>query len=188
MALRKPIFLTEEFCEESKFPKYYYLTLLWTWQSDVVLWLFTALVFRPFFGKNLHFIGLILQCERRGKDYLFKLGKRKFGGMNLGHVALYEDGATKGEGLDTCVERHEHGHGEQWEGNQLFSTLVALSITVISLCTGTFWQFIYLVIPIWVLGGFGIYFARGLQAGIRGEDIYMGNADEESMYSQHNRS
>lgn len=164
-----------------KFPYYYYLTLLWTWQIDIVLWLFVVLVFRPFFGKNLHIEGLVLQCERKNKNYLFKFGKYEFDGINLGHVALYKQYATKANGLDTNIERHEHIHCEQWEGNQLFSTIIALMITMLSLITSTFWNFVYFIAPIWMLGGFGIYFARGFQAKIRGEDIYAGNIDEKSI-------
>jgi len=170
-----------------KFPKRYYLTLLWTWQVDLILWFLTATVFRPLFGANLHWEGLVLQCERKSGKHFLKIRSLIISGMSLGHVALYSKGKTKDKGLDTKIELHEHGHTEQWEGNMLFSTLISALITVFALVAGVFYQFLYLILFVWLFGGYAIYFARGLQAGVRGEDLYKGNTDEESMRSQHNR-
>jgi hypothetical protein len=164
---------------DSKFPKKYFLTLLWTWQIDIFVWLFVLIV-HLFCGERLSWFGLTLQCETK-RQYLFNLfGKRKISGMTLGHGIILSQQSDQFDFRKT--EKHEQGHVEQFEGNMFFTTVI--SILIFAFSQNRSIAFLITLFSIWFFGGFMIYFSRSVQAFIMGEDIYRGNADEESMYSR----
>jgi hypothetical protein len=167
-----------------KKPKRYYLTLLWTIQTDLIIWILICL-YNLFFGKKLQWIdGLILQCESK-KPHLFKMWGKVINGLSLGHGMICAANRIGSTGADTKIEKHESGHVEQWESNCLFSTVIAAILFFLFVSTPLFVKALFIIVPLWFFGGFLIYFSRSIQAWIRGENIYMGNADEESMYSQY---
>ncbi len=167
----------------NKFPKRYFLTLIWTFHTNLIVWSISYLLFGLILSCKHFWTGLVLQFQI-DKDYLLKFKNKKFTGLNLGHTVIIVSRKANKDGIDTSIEKHEHGHAEQWEGNCLFSFLIASVVFSISIFVGNLNAFLYFILFVWFFGGYVIYFCRSVQAWIRGENIYSGNADEESMRAQ----
>lgn len=159
-----------------KRPNRYYLTYLWTWPWDLVVWL-GVLVTWLFVGTKIQWQDG-LWCELRRNSFFSRVWN--YAGVTLGHGGIYNAERSGGPGVDTSTEKHELVHVEQYEVAMLISFISGIAVSVVglslpALITGA---------SIWVLGWYIVYYAASFQAWLRGEPHYRGNIFEESAYSQ----
>ena len=165
----------------NKKPKRYFLTYLWTWIPDVIVWLIVLIV-RLTGGMKLNWLDG-LWCEYKEDSWVSAiLGKSNLG-ITLGHGGLYREGVSGGEGIDTLVEYHEQEvHVEQYEAAMLTGWVVAILATV-AVFVENFYVKAGILGALWVFGWLYHYGATMVQAWLRGEAPYWGSHLEEAAYA-----
>jgi len=186
-------------------PWRYVLVYLWTLPNDIIAWL-TVLFVWLCWGTKLQWIGG-LWCEIKpqswpaqswyrikranGRHILNPLSKseqygtwRTWGGTCLGHGGFYGPGRTRGPGVDTGVEYHEHVHVEQSEVIMLVMFLEALGVFTYLTVTQDIERAAIVGLIIWLSGIFVNALCGWIVAWMRGEDPYRGSTHEESAYAQ----
>lgn len=154
--------------------KRYFLVLLFTLPFDLVTWPIVVFI-RLLWGKNLHWSGLVLQCEFKFDSWPMRTFYKNVIGTCLCHAAVFRPGASKK--LKTI--RHEQHHVEQFEASFVASFLFGLYAYL----TGHFWFHCFWI---WFCGAVFFYCAASVVALIRGEHIYFGNVFEEGAYAVEN--
>lgn len=164
------------------FPKRHWIVNAYCLPADLLCWIIVIILWLVS-GNYIYWNnGLWVTIIR--KSVLGRTIFHRYGGGTLGHGGWLSADLIGGKLIDTGVEYHEHIHVEQFE---VVVTMVLMVLSVIGgVCVylGCFSQVWYWLLGIWVLSG-GIGLVSGfLVAYLRGEDVYMGSAHEESAYSQ----
>ena len=165
-----------------KRPWYYNFTWLVCLPNDIMTWMVVLLI-RALFGKKLH-LNNGLWCELREDSWFRKKFYMPWGGTTLGHGGFYNFDKTKGPGIDTYIEFHEHIHVEQYEAGMLRSFIIGLLVFLGATLMGQLFIGLILGWNIWAFGSIFTFGPNWLQALIRGEEAYMGSHHEEAAYAQ----
>ena len=164
----------EEGAIEGK-PRRWWLTLIWTWQADLVS-ILVALVFRVLWGRDLFWADGIW-AELKEHSWPARTWYKRWNGTTLCHGGFISFGKHK------CIP-HELHHVEQCEARMLAGFIIGLASAAVTLFfdRNPWHALIALELPwfgVWPLG----YLASLAQAYLRGEDPYYGSHLEEAAYA-----
>ena len=171
--------------DQQKKPKRYWLTYLWTFPWDIVVFVIVILILRPLFGKRFQWMNGLWVIIDSNSWFVRKIYKG-YAGTTLGHGGFLVSGYEGGEGIDTSTEFHEDQHIEQYEFIMLGCFLLSgISAGTIHLVGGEVLWWLHLAL--WVFGWELFYVCSLLQAWLRGESPYRGSVLEEAAYSLTNQ-
>ena len=185
----------------SKYPKRYWLTFLYTFPADILVFIL-VLVIWALWGTKLHWCNG-LWCELKpdswptrswyrykykGKYTLIPPQYRKeygtwitWAGTTFGHGGFYGPTYSGSKGVDTDTEFHEHIHVEWFECATLYSFLVSVLLFV--LLRNQLTTALISSISLWTIGSLLFTAGNWFQAWMRGEDPYRGSIHEEAAYA-----
>ncbi|RLD67833.1 MAG: hypothetical protein DRI98_12360 [Bacteroidetes bacterium] len=163
-------------------PWYSHIKWLYCFPNNIIIWIATLIIW-SLYGHRLHWNDG-LWCELKKDSWPSRTWYKGWGGTTLGHGGFYATGKTKGQGVDTEIEFHEHIHIEQFEAGMLRVFLIAIFIMSVCLLASQPMLGLYIALPLWFAGALITFVPNWLQALIRGEEAYMGSHHEESAYAQ----
>lgn len=166
---------------DKKLPFYFYVSILWTWPNDILVFLI-VLFFRLFWAENCHW-NYGLWCVLRKGSWPARTWFKGWGAVALGHGGIINYGRAGGPGVDTKLEFHEQRfHVKQIE----VILLVFFTFAVIAHLTGESLTRVDLTEKVftglWPVGFWVTYFLGIVMSVLRGDEAYKENIFEDAAY------
>lgn len=161
-----------------------YVTYLWTWPQDILMWLFWILPFYALWGERLRWEEGSLVFNLKPDSWPMRTWYSKWGGTSIGHAIMYASHIQPDStGALHRITVHEQHHVKQFESVS-FASFMTAWIPFAVLAAHDLWESAVICgLVLWLLGhtfhGVGNFFVAWLLGGRAYRDSY----HEQSAYA-----